>query len=67
MIPPTKLSEFLYQMATGENGVGSKWRDRGEIEREQWINGVRDGALEGFRNGACWKWPLGKRTPEYFT
>jgi hypothetical protein len=27
----------------------------GEREREQQINGVRDGALEGFRNGVGWK------------
>jgi len=32
MIPLTKLSEYLYQMATGENGLGSK---RGEREREK--------------------------------
>ncbi len=50
MIPSTKSSEYLYQMVTGENRVGSKWR-----EREKQINGVRDGALEGFRNGVGWK------------
>jgi hypothetical protein len=33
MIQSTKLSEYLYEMATGENGVGSKWRDR-EREKE---------------------------------
>jgi hypothetical protein len=31
MIPLTKLLEYLYQIATGENGMGSKWRER-EIE-----------------------------------
>ncbi len=28
---------------------------QGEREREQQINGVRDGALEGFGNGMVWK------------
>jgi hypothetical protein len=45
-------------MATGENGVGSKRRER---EREQRISGVRDGVVEGFGNGVGWKWPLGKK------
>jgi hypothetical protein len=49
------------KMEWGVNG------DReGEREREQRINGVRDGVLEGFGNCMGWKWPLGKRTPEYF-
>ncbi len=64
MILSTKLSEYLYQMATGENRVGCKQRGR-EREREQQINGVRVGVLGGFRNGMGWKWPLGKRTPKY--
>jgi hypothetical protein len=33
----------------------------GEREREQQISRVRDKALEGFGNGAGWKWPLGKK------
>jgi hypothetical protein len=48
------LSEYSYQMATGENRVWSKRRER-EREREQRINRVRDGALEGFRNCVGWK------------
>ncbi len=28
MIPSTKSSEYLYKMATGENGMGSKRRER---------------------------------------
>ncbi len=51
-------------MATGANGVGSKWRER---EKEgKWINGVRDRALVRFRSGVGWKRPFGKRTPENF-
>jgi hypothetical protein len=34
MITSTKLSEYLYQMVTGENGGGSKWRER-EREKER--------------------------------
>jgi hypothetical protein len=52
MIMSTKLSEYLYQMVTGENGVGSKWRER-ERERDEQITGVRDGVLEIFRNSVC--------------
>ncbi len=63
MIPSTKSSEYLHQMASGENRVGSKWRER---EREEQICGVRDGALEIFRNGVDWKQSLGKRIPENF-
>jgi hypothetical protein len=33
MIPSTKLPEYSYQMATGENRVGSKQRER-EREKE---------------------------------
>ncbi len=51
-------------MATGENRVGSKWRER---ESEHQINGVRDVALDVNRNGVGWKWSLVKRTPEYFS
>jgi hypothetical protein len=58
----SKSSEYLYQMVTGENGVGSK--QEGEREREGLINGVRD----------CWRdleivcieMTIGERTPEYF-
>jgi len=32
MIPSTKSSQYLYQMATGEKGVGCKLRER---EREK--------------------------------
>jgi hypothetical protein len=54
----TSLSEYLYQMATGENRV---WIKRsGEREREgeieQRINGVRDGELDRNKNGMGWKW-----------
>ncbi len=63
MIPSIKSSEYLNQMAAGENGVSCKKRQR---KREQCINRVRGGALEGFRNGVGWKWPLRKRTPDHF-
>ncbi len=46
-------------MATGTNRVESK--PSGEREREQRINGVRDGALDGDRNGMGQKWPLVKK------
>jgi len=36
-------------MATGENRLGSK--QSREKEREQQINGVRDRAIDGNRNG----------------
>ncbi len=45
----------------GVNGEGER-----EREREQQINGVRDGALEGFENGEGWKWPLGKKDNRVF-
>ncbi len=38
-------------MATGENRVGSKQSREKCREREKQINGVRDGALDGNRNG----------------
>jgi hypothetical protein len=34
MIPSTKSSEYLYQMTTGEEGVGCKLRER-EREKER--------------------------------
>ncbi len=63
MITSIKSSKYLYHMAAGENSVSCKQRQK---KREQWINRVRDGALEGFRNGVGWKWPLRKRTPDHF-
>jgi len=48
MIPSIKSSEYLCGMATGENRVWSKQRGR---EREQQINGVRDGVLDRNGNG----------------
>ncbi len=51
-------------MATGENREGSK-QSRGR-EREQWINGVRDGALDVKRNGVGWKWALVKEDTRVF-
>ncbi len=45
MIPSIKLSEYLFEIATGENSVGSEWRGR-EREREQGICRVRDRALD---------------------
>jgi hypothetical protein len=42
----------------------------GEREREQWINGVRDGVRDGALdidgNGVGWKWRLVKRDTFYF-
>jgi hypothetical protein len=49
MIPFIKLSEYLFEIPTNEESVGSQWRGR-EREREQWINGVRDGVLAGTGN-----------------
>jgi hypothetical protein len=60
MIPFIKLSDYSCGIATGENRVGSK-RSRREREREQWINGVRDVALDRNGNSIGWKWPLVKR------
>jgi hypothetical protein len=54
MILLTKSLEYLYQILTGENRVGSKRRE-GEREREEQMNRVRDGALEKFGNGMGWK------------
>jgi len=51
-----KSLEYLYEIAMGENGVGSKRR-----EREQWISGVRDEALDRSGNGDGLKWPLVKK------
>jgi hypothetical protein len=34
MMPLTKLSEYLYQRAIGENRMESKWRER-EREKER--------------------------------
>ncbi len=39
---------------------------RVEREREQQINGVRDGALDGDRNGVGWKWLLVKTDTRVF-
>jgi hypothetical protein len=63
MMPFIKSTECLYEIATGENRVGSKQRERegereGEREREQKINGVRDRTLDGNGNGVGWKCPL---------
>ncbi len=38
-------------MATGENRVVSRWREREREKGELRINGVRDRALEEKRNG----------------
>jgi hypothetical protein len=54
MMLSTKSTEHLYEMATGENGVG-------ESEREQRINRVRDRALDRYRYVMVWKWPLVKK------
>ncbi len=54
-----KLSQYLYEITTDGDRVGSEWRGR-EIERKQWINGVRDGALDRNGNGVGQKWPLVK-------
>jgi hypothetical protein len=47
MILSIKLSEYLYEIATDKNTVGSKRRGR---KREQ-ISGVRDGAFDRSGNG----------------
>jgi hypothetical protein len=46
MILSSKLLEYLFQMPTGENRVGSKQRER---EGEKQINRVREGALGKFK------------------
>ncbi len=55
MITLIKLSEYLNQMATGEDRVGSKRSKERETERELLVNGVRDRALNEYRNGVGWK------------
>ncbi len=52
MMPSIKSSQHLCEITTGEIRVGSKRRGRErEREKEQWINGVRDGALDRNGNG----------------
>ncbi len=46
MIPSTKSTKYLYQMATGENRVGSKRRGR---DREKESSGSREWETE------CWE------------
>ncbi len=41
--------------------VNKWWGVRGEREREQQINGVREGALVRNGNVVDWKWPLVKK------
>ncbi len=53
-----KPAEYLCEITTGENRVGSWWKRR---EREQ-FKGVRDGALDRRGSGVGEKWPLEKRT-----
>jgi hypothetical protein len=50
MIASIKSTEYLCEITTGENRVGSKHRGR-EREREQQINRMRDGALDKNGNG----------------
>jgi hypothetical protein len=52
-----KSSEYLCGVAQ----VNKWWGVRGEREREQQINGVREGALVRNGNVADWKWPLVKK------
>ncbi len=56
MMTFTKLLEYLYEIVTCENAVGNKWG-----EREQQINGVRDGTSDRNGNIVGWKWPLVKK------
>jgi hypothetical protein len=51
-MPFIKSSEFLYEIATGETEWGGRGEE-GEGEREQQINGVREGALVRKGNGVC--------------
>jgi hypothetical protein len=56
MIPITQI-DFLFISNEG------RWRVRGrgrKRDRDKRINGVRDGALEKFENGAGWKMTIGK-------
>jgi hypothetical protein len=58
-----KIVGVLISNATGEDRAGNKQsgeRERGR-EREEQINRVRDGALDGNRNGLGWKWLLVKK------
>jgi hypothetical protein len=48
MKPSTKLSEYLWQQC---NQSGEETEIEGEREREQLINGVRNGSV-----GSIWKW-----------
>ena len=65
MIASIKSTEYLFEITTGENRVGSKNRGRGR-EREQQINRMRDGALDRNGNGVGWKWLLVKKDTQYF-
>jgi hypothetical protein len=55
-----KSSEYLYENATGENRVWSKWKGRGR-EIEQQISRVGDRALDRNGNGMGQKWLLVKK------
>jgi hypothetical protein len=50
MIPSHKSLEYLCEITTGENRMRSEQRRR-EGEKEQWINRVREGALDRNGNG----------------
>ncbi len=51
MIPSIKLSEYLFEIATGKNSVGTEWRGR---ERES--KRVTDQQSERLSIGQKWKW-----------
>ncbi len=66
MILSSKLLEYLFQMATGENGVGSKQRERErEKERCRLTEWEKDHWRDLSNSVGC-KRPLVKRKPEYF-
>jgi hypothetical protein len=54
MITSIKLSEYLYEFATGENRVELAERE-GEREREQQNNRERERERE-MKHGQKWKW-----------
>jgi hypothetical protein len=62
MIPSQKISEYLCKITTGE----TEWGVDGEREREEWINRVRDGALDRNGNGVGQKWLLVKMDTRVF-
>jgi hypothetical protein len=55
MIQSTKLSEYLYEMATGENWLESNWRER---ERKKESSGLMEWETEHWKDLEMDTWVL---------